>query len=149
MKVGPEMEGHGVPANGAKTHNNERGKKEYFFSSVFSLSFPAGTSGEGNQTGPQSEKQIFVTENMIRLRRRFNFATRPRPKALAIVHPETHLVLYPGVIKIDDKSKTNSDSSALEENRFDENIQTQENTKQVEIQSQDTVSFVRIKNFHF
>lgn len=38
---------------------------------------------------------------MIRLRRRFNYASRPRPNALAIVHPETNEVLYPGIKKIE------------------------------------------------
>lgn len=38
---------------------------------------------------------------MILLRRRFNYASRPRPNALAIVDPATNKVLYPGIAKIE------------------------------------------------
>lgn len=48
---------------------------------------------------------------MIRLRRKFDFSTRPRPKALAIIHPETRTVLYPGIEKITEDKTEESESS--------------------------------------
>lgn len=41
------------------------------------------------------------TMGMILLRRRFNYVSRPRPNALAIVDPATNQVLYPGIAKIE------------------------------------------------
>lgn len=46
-----------------------------------------------------TQKPVVVTESMIRLNRRFNYATRPRPNAIAIVNPETKEVLFPGQLK--------------------------------------------------
>lgn len=57
------------------------------------------------KTSPQDDKPFVVTENMIRLRRRFDFTNRPRPKALAIIHPETREVLHPGIDKMDEEPK--------------------------------------------
>lgn len=41
-----------------------------------------------------------TTANQIKFRRRFYYAQRERPNALAVVHPETKEVLLPGKAKI-------------------------------------------------
>ena len=49
------------------------------------------------QNNPSTDdKTKVITESMIRLNRRWNYVTRSRPNAIAIVHPETRTVLFPG-----------------------------------------------------
>lgn len=70
-------------------------------------------AADGQQEAPQVARKPrtasltprFTTEGMIRLRRRYDFASRSRPNAIAIVDPATNEVLYPGSLKIADEEK--------------------------------------------
>lgn len=70
---------------------------------------------------------------MILLRRRFNYASRPRPNALAIVDPATNQVLYPGIAKIEksaEKEFAVGDGDAKVSNVFQSHEQQQPQQQQ-------------------
>lgn len=60
-------------------------------------------------------QQIIVTESIIRLNRRWNYASRSRPNALAIIHPETRSVLYSGKVKIEVEEKPEEEQAEKEQ----------------------------------
>lgn len=91
------------PENSAIEQNAELGENFHMNLSVVlnGHSMASDSATEENKPTRQGKPHV-ITENMIRLRRKFDFSTRPRPKALAIIHPETRTVLYPGIEKITD-----------------------------------------------
>lgn len=72
-----------------------------------------------SNTATQNARKSFtgdlvISENMIRLNRRWNYSTRPRPNALAIKHPETGEILFPGKKKIEVKEKPEEEGEKLQ-----------------------------------
>lgn len=80
------------------------------------------------QPKPRDVQSQFVTEGMIRLRRQFDYNSRPRKNAIAIVHPETKEVLFPGITKIvpkEDEGNKEGDDQPGEKDKKEQPAQYQ------------------------
>lgn len=86
------------------------------------------------QPKPRDVQSILLTEGMIRLRRQFDYNSRPRKNAIAIVHPETKEVLFPGITKI--VPKKDDDNKEVGDQLDEKNKQEQPAEHQIEQFSQ-------------
>lgn len=104
--------------------NKATGKEKLFLANFFSNN--SVFSGSSTLSSRVDSKE---TENMIRLRRKFDYNTRPRPKAIAILHPETKEVLFPGTDKVDQDENSCSKEIKLDEKKTNQ-VQQEINDQQ-------------------
>lgn len=95
---------------------------------LISVGSTSAVAKQASQPKPRDVQSQFMTEGMIRLRRQFDYNSRPRKNAIAIVHPETKEVLFPGITKIvpkDDESNKEGDDQPGEKDKQEQPAQYQ------------------------